>query len=162
MTSSKRIVVLVALLTIVFGGVTMAYASSRDTIQAAEASPEIEGTWLATITVPDGPPPFPSIVTYARGGGFVATDSSVSPALGNVYHGAWTKTGPHQFAFTFLGFQYDASGVLAGYVRAHETLQLEPGGDVYNGVTSIEILDINQDVIMRLSSTSHATRLNAQ
>jgi hypothetical protein len=162
MTISKRIVVLVALLTIVLGGVTMAYASGRDTIQPAEASPEIEGTWLATITVPDGPPPFPSLVTYDRGGGFVATDSSVSPALGNVYHGAWTKTGPHQYTFTFLGFQYDTAGLLTGYVRAHETLQLEPGGNVYNGVTSIEILDIDQNVIVTLSSTSHATRLNAQ
>ncbi len=147
MTISQRIIVVIALLTIIFGGVTMAYASGRDTIHAAEVSPEIEGSWLAMITVPDGPLPFPSLVTFASGGALIVTDSSVPPALGNVYQGAWTKTGPHQFAFTFLGFQYDSAGVLTGYVRAHETIQLEPGGNVYNGVTSIEILDINQNVI---------------
>jgi hypothetical protein len=100
-------------------------------------------------------------MTYARGGALTATDSSVPPALGNVYQGTWTKTGPHQFAFTFLGFQYDEDGVLIGYIRAHETLQLEPGGNAYNGVTSIEILDSDMNVIATDSSTTHATRIPA-
>jgi hypothetical protein len=162
MTISNRIIVVVALLTIVFGGVTMAYASGRDTIQAAEVSSEIEGTWLATVTIPDGPPPFPSLVTYARGGALIATDGSVAPALGNVYQGTWTKTGPHQFAFTFMGFQYDAAGVLTNYIRAHETLQLERSGNIYNGVTSLEFLDTNMNVIATASSTTHAVRIDAQ
>jgi len=162
MRISTRIIVVVALLTIVFGGVTSAFAPGEDTIYAAEVSPEIEGTWLAMITSPDGPPPFPSLVTYARGGALIVTDSSVPPALGNVYQGTWTKTGPHEFAFTFLGFQYDGAGVLTGYIRAHETVQLEPGGNVYNGVTSIEILDTAQNVIVTISTISHATRINAQ
>jgi hypothetical protein len=71
---------------------------------------ELEGTWLVTVTIPDGPPPFPALVTYARGGALMVTDSSVSPALGNVYQGTWTRTGAQTFAFTFLGFQYDADG----------------------------------------------------
>ncbi len=162
MTITNRIIVAVALLTIVFGGVTLAFASSKDTIYAAEVSPEIEGTWLAMVTIPDGPPPFPSLLTYARGGALTVTDSSVPPALGNVYQGSWTKRGPHEFAFTFLGFQYDGAGVLTGYIRAQETIQLEPGGNIYNGVTSIEILDIDQNVIATSSSTTHATRINAQ
>jgi hypothetical protein len=55
------------------------------------AAPELEGTWLVAVTILDGPPPFPSLVSYARGGALMVTDSSVSPALGNVYQGAWTR-----------------------------------------------------------------------
>ena len=129
MTISNRIIVVVALLAIVFSGVTFALASGENNSYAAEAGTEIEGTWLGTITIPDVPP-FPSLVTYARGGALTVTDSSVAPALGNVYQGVWAETGPQKFAFTFMGFQYDAKGVLTGYIRAHEIVQLEPGGNV--------------------------------
>jgi len=162
MTISKKIIAGVALLIIVFGGVTLASASDQPTNNAADVSPEIEGTWLATITVSPGPPPFPSLVTYARGGALIVTDSSVPPALGNVYQGTWTKTGPHEFDFTFVGFLYDEAGVLSNYIRAHEKVQLEPGGNAYNGVTSIEILDIEMNVIATSSSISHATRIDAK
>jgi hypothetical protein len=130
--------------------------------ESAAVAPEIEGTWLATVTIPDGPPPFPSLLTYAAGGALIATDSSVPPANGNVYQGTWTKTGPHKFAFTFLGFQYDANGVLTNYFRARETLQIERGGNAYSGVTTIEILDLSLNVIATSSSTTHAVRLTAQ
>ena len=132
------------------------------TAEGAAVASEIEGTWLATVTIPDGPPPFPSLVTYARGGALTVTDSSVAPALGNVYQGTWTKTGPREFTFTFLGFQFDDAGVLTGYIRARETIQLQPGGRAYNGTTTIEFLDLNLDVVGTASSTSQATRVNAQ
>jgi len=130
--------------------------------EGGAVAPEIEGTWLATITVPDGPPPFPSIMTYARGGALTATDSSGAPALGNVYQGTWTRTGSHKFAFTVLGFQYDANGVFAGYFRVRETIRLQPDGKAYDGVATIEILDTEQNVLYTGSTTSHATRVNAQ
>jgi hypothetical protein len=151
----------VALLILVVAGVTLAYASSERANTASETSPEIEGTWLATITFPDGTT-IPSLLTYARGGALTVTDSSVPPALGNVYQGAWTKTGPHEFAFTFLGFQYDETGALIGFIRAHENIQLDPGEDVYTGETIIEILDVDMNVIMTDSSTSYATRIAAK
>jgi len=151
----------VTLLIIGVAGVILVNAASERTNYAAETSPEIEGTWLATITFPDGTT-FPSLVTYAGGGALIVTDSSVPPALGNVYQGAWTKTGPHEFAFTFVGFQYDETGALIGYIRAHENLQLDPGEDVYTGETAIEILDLDMNVIATDSSTSYATRIDAE
>jgi hypothetical protein len=157
----KRIILGVALLAIVFAGVTLAFTPGKDDLFAAGVSPEIEGAWFTMVTIPNYPP-FPSIMTYARGGALNATDSSVSPALGNVYQGTWKKTGPHQFAFTLLGFQYDEAGVFIGYFRARETVQLEPGGNADNGVTSIEILDPEMNVIATDSSTTHATRIPAQ
>ncbi len=147
-------VALVAALTIV--------GCQSATTESGAVAPEIEGTWLLAVTIQDGSPPFPSLVSYARGGTLVATDSGPGPAAGNVYQGTWTKTGPDEFAFTFLGFQYNASGSLTNYIRGRETLRLEPGGLAYNGVTTIETLDTAQKVLATLSGTTHATRVNAQ
>ena len=145
---------LVLAITLVLSGVGSAAAGD------AATAPELEGTWLATITIQDGPPPFPSLLSYGRGGALIITDSSVSPALGNVYQGTWTKTGAHKYTFTFLGLQYDTSGLLSGYLRGHETLRLQSGGQTYDGVGTVEVLDIGQNVIATGASTSHATRVN--
>ncbi len=162
MTTSWRIrASLLALIITLALFATMALAGAQSvTADNGTVAPEIEGTWLATVTIPGGPP-FPSLVTYARGGALTVTDGSVSPASGNVYQGTWARTGAKAFAFTFLGLQYDANGVLANYIRASETLRLEPGGDAYNGTTKIEILDLDQNVIATDSSTTHATRVAA-
>lgn len=163
---NKRTLMKLGLLALVITfalGATMVLIGAQSVAaEGGAVAPEIEGTWLATITIPDGPPPFPSLVSYARGGALTVTDSSVAPALGNVYQGTWAKTGPRTFTFTFLGFQYNADGVLAGYIRARETIQLQPGGRAYNGTTTLEFLDLDLNVVETASSTSHATRVNAQ
>lgn len=135
--------------------------SSANTAAGGAVAPELEGTWLVMVTILDGPPPFPSLVTYARGGALTVTDGGVPPASGNIYQGTWIRTGSHEFAFTFLGFQYDAQGVFSNYLRARETIRLEPGGNAYNGVTIIEVLDTAQNVIATASATTHATRVTA-
>jgi hypothetical protein len=142
---------------------TLAIAQTAQANSAGgSVAPELEGTWLVTVTISDGTPPFASLVTYARGGALTVTDSSVAPALGNVYQGTWTRTGSQAFAFTFLGFQYDAQGAFSNYLRVHETIRLEQGGNAYNGVTAIEVLDTAQNVIATVSATTHATRVAAQ
>ena len=145
--------VMSVLLLAAFAVAQTTYATAN-TATGGAVAPELEGTWLATVTIPDGPPPFPSLVSYARGGALIVTDSSVPPASGNVYQGTWTKTGSHEFAFTFLGFQYDAQGVFSNYIRVHETIQLESGGSAYNGVTTIEALDTAQNLIGTASATT--------
>jgi hypothetical protein len=165
MNSKRALVVSVlgvmgVLLLAAFAAAQTTYANANIATGGAVA-PELEGTWLATVTIPDGPPPFPSLVSYARGGVLIVTDSSLSPASGNVYQGTWARTGSHEFAFTFLGFQYDTQGVFSNYIRVHETIRLERGGKAYNGVTTIEVLDTAQNVIGTASATTHATRVTA-
>ena len=157
----KRLIAFVALLAIVLGGVSLAYASNGRENNDAGVAPEIEGTWLAFISNPSMPEPFPSLITYARGGALIVTDSSGPPATGNVYQGTWAKTGPHEYTFTFWGFIYDETGAFAGYFTTHETVKVEPGGNAYTGVSEGEILDVDMNPIVTLSGTSHATRIPA-
>jgi hypothetical protein len=149
-----------AILIIALGGATL--AATPNTMNAGVTGPKIEGTWLGAIPLPDGGT-FPSLLTYARGGALIATDSSVPPALGNVYQGTWAKTGPHEFTFTFLGFFYNETGALDGYFRVHETVYLDPGGDSYTSDSIGEILDLDMNVIETLpGSTNYATRIDAE
>ena len=132
--------------------------------QGGAVAPQIEGAWLTTVTIPDGPPPFPALLTFGAGGGLVVTDGSIPPALGNVYQGTWRRKGDHEIAFSFLGFLYDAAGAPAGYIRVHETIRLERSGNAYNSIVSkIEILDPNLNVVAGpFEATTHGTRINAQ
>jgi hypothetical protein len=131
--------------------------------QGGAVAPQIEGSWLATITIPDVPP-FPSLLTFGAGGALVVTDGSVSPASGHVYQGTWARKGDHQIVFSFWGLNYDAAGVLVGYLRVHETIKLDPSRDAYNSVVSkIEVLDVNQNVVFGpVEATTHGTRINAE
>ena len=148
--------------TLLFAAVAFAQPTQANpNTDESAVAPELEGTWLATVTILDGSPPFPSLVSYARGGALTVSDSSQAPAGGNVYLGTWARTGSHEFAFTFLGFQYNAQGVFTNYIRARETIRLNRSGNAYNGVTAIEVLDTAMNVIATASSTTHATRITA-
>jgi hypothetical protein len=131
-----------------------------------ERGPQIEGTWLITVTQPQpgGPVHFPSLGTFSAGGGLVVTEGLTPPALGHVYQGTWARTGNREVTFTFLGFQFDAAGVLASYIRVHEILRFERSGNAYNSTLStVEILDLNLNVVAGpFVSTTHGVRINAR
>jgi len=132
--------------------------------QGGAVAPQIEGSWHVIVSSPDIPVPFPSLMTFCAGGGVVVTDSSLPPSLGNVYHGTWARNGAHEITFKFLGFQYDAAGVLSGYIRVHETIRLERSGNTYNSISSaLEFLDVDQNVVFGpFLATTHGTRINAE
>src|SRR5262245_6960904 len=131
--------------------------------QGGSVAPQIEGSWLATVTSPDVPAPFPALLTFGAGGALLVTDSSVPPAVGHVYQGTWARRGGHEITFSFLGFQFDAAGALAGYIRVHETIKIEPSGNAYNStISTIEFIDLNQNVVFSGLATTHGTRINAE
>ena len=65
MTTSWRIKPsFLALVIIVAFAATMAVIGTQSaTADSSAVAPELEGTWLVTVTIQDGPPPFPSLVT---------------------------------------------------------------------------------------------------
>lgn len=134
----------------------------------AVVAPEFEGTWLETVTAkgdnlpPEAKHPFTALGTFARGGGMVGIAGNTAPTRGNTVFGTWTKTGPKQFACTFMGFYYDAKGVLENYVKVHETLRLGSDPDTYDGVSTIQLLDTKFSVIAQINGIIHGTRIHAQ
>lgn len=151
-----------ALLLMALLAVAALIGSQSSQARGGAVAPQIEGSWLVTVTVPGGPPPFRAIETYCAGGGLVSTDGGTPPSAGHVYQGTWAKTGGHEFAFTFLGLQYDAAGVHSGFIRVRETLTLEPDTNAFNATGTVQFLDLNQNVTFSADLTTHGTRIYAQ
>jgi hypothetical protein len=118
-------------------------------------APQIEGSWQVTVS-PTDLPPFPSLLTYAAGGGLTGVDG-----VSNV-HGTWAGKGGNTFVFTFVELLFDSTGAFTGSVRIRETFTLEPGGAAYNGVWTGEVLDPDGNVVVPIGGTTHGTRINAE
>ena len=67
-------------------------------------APQIEGTWLLTVTTPPeaGRPPFKVLASFARGGVFNA--SAESDQATPPQNGTWKMVGPSVYASTALSF----------------------------------------------------------
>ena len=129
--------------------------SQSSQAQSGAVAPQIEGTWQVTVS-PTDLPSFPSLLTYAAGGGLTGVDG-----VSNV-HGTWARKGGNTFVFTFMELLFDSTGVLTGSVRIQEKFTLEPGGAAYNGVWTGEVLDPDGNVVAPIGGTTHATRINAE
>ena len=130
-------------------------------------SPELEGTWLDTITITDPVPPpfnqpFLTLVTYSRGGSMTSIVSIAAPKDGNIGLGAWAKTGSHQYVITQLQPSYDAQGVLNVWVKIRSAVQVDRNGKSYSSSGWLQRLDTQFNVIVQVNWTSHAMRVDAQ
>jgi hypothetical protein len=129
-------------------------------------APEVEGTWIETVTFPDLPPQFqnfPTLMTYARGGGLITVASNRPPAIGNVSLGTWAKSGPKQYSLMFLGMFFNAStGALENYIKVRETFRFKGDRDTYTGEATAQLLDLNMNVLGQFNATSRAVRVKAQ
>jgi len=129
--------------------------SESSQAQSGAAAPQVEGSWQVTVS-PTDLPPFPTLLTYATGGGLSGVDG-----VSNI-HGTWARKGGNTFVFTFVELLFDSTGVFTGSVRIREKLTLEPGGAAYNGVYTGEILDPDGNVVVPIGGTTHAARINAE
>jgi len=134
---------------------------------AGSSEARLEGSWLATVALPDGTI-FESPVSFCAGGAVIASDPSVFPLypMTTSYHGTWTKTGRREFAFTVVGFQYDdvddafPNGMYKIIIK--ETDTIEPDGDTYNGSGTVEFYSLDGTMVGTISTPTHAVRIKAE
>jgi hypothetical protein len=99
--------------------------SSQSILQAQGAPADsLQGTWLASVTLPDGSN-FLSLQTFMRGGDVLEENSS--PRILSLGHGAWVKTGDRQFTVEFVKFRFDAPAtrIFTGTSRITFKIQLD-------------------------------------
>jgi hypothetical protein len=88
----------------------LAYGTSAGVTSGAQAkegranAPQLEGTWLITVTTPPeaGRPPFKVLISFARGGVFLA--SAESDQATPPQYGTWARVGANEYASTALAF----------------------------------------------------------
>jgi len=124
----------------------------------------ILGTWRVNVT-PTGLPPFQALITYARGGGLLESNTFLPPAAATTGHGTWVKTGGHEYVATFEKFLADNPVTPAlgdpGIFRVKETILVN--GDTYTGAASAEFCDLSGiQCVPAGCGTSIGTRLAAE
>jgi hypothetical protein len=129
------------------------------------SAPSLEGSWNVVVGA-GSPTEFKTLVTYAAGGGLMATVPALPPGFhGSTVHGTWIRSGGKQFTYTFLSLIYDSAGQFAGTLKVRETITLNAAGDQYDGVSSIDVLDPAGNPIPPFSScggTSHGKRIEVE
>ncbi len=125
----------------------------------------LTGVWETVVTqrncltgVPVAPD-FQGLITFNAGGTFSETASSSNPSLRSDGHGIWQRTGGRRnYSMKFIFLRYDAGGVLIGKQRITQTLRLSANGDQSTTSGTVEILDLNGNVLGGGCATSTATR----
>jgi hypothetical protein len=81
----------------------------------------------------------------------------VADELGLGY-GRWAATSDREFRLTFYSVMWKA-GLVNGYQRVQETLDLPESGDQYTGHSQVDYLDANWKIVFSTSSEVKGTRL---
>ena len=134
----------------------------KDQDRGKHNAPQLQGSWLVTVTPAEGAPAFKALLTYAAGGGLTGVDASLPPSQVTALHGTWVRKGGRKFAFTFVEFLFDPAGAFIGSIKIHENLTFEPHGNAYNGVWTGEVLDPDGNPVAAIGGTTHATLINAE
>lgn len=159
MNSKRKLSILS--ITMVMATITIVMGTQSSKGKAGVSAPELEGTWITTVTIPDGPPPFIALHTYSRGGTLLQSNQTdeVPGEKQSPGHGVWKKTGDHQYAFTLVIFQYDEGGNVTGALKVKEAIQLNNENE-YTGLSEVQICDPSVNNCVSVGcSTTHATRL---
>ena len=117
----------------------------------------IEGAWRLTVTrVGLTPPTFTGFVTFAAGGSVV----EINPLNQSTGVGVWTKLANHQYRWTFTRFRFSPAGVAVATATAVETDTLSQDAESFDGASTVEIRDLDGNLIGSGTATTHATRVH--
>lgn len=123
----------------------------------------LAGSWLATVTIPGGPPPFKALFTFTEDG------NVISPAQGGVTgttvftaaHGTWSHLGGRSFAFTAVSLVYSpTTGNLTGLFKLRGTLTLD--GNEWSGPQKNELFNPAGNLVFSGDSTAQAQRIKVE
>jgi hypothetical protein len=129
-------------------------------VQAAGTAPQIEGTWLLTVTTPPAAqrPPFKVLVSFARGGVF--TTSAESDGTTPPQNGTWQMVGPNEYASTALAFVHTPNLMTIKIKGLHRLVS----EDELEGVGEAAICDASGNNCQRFPgcSTVQGTRVEVE
>jgi len=129
-------------------------AKAQAEVSAAIAglSAPIEGSWISSVTLPQGP--FTALVSFTAGGVYLATGSN--DRLNSPLHGSWKRSGWNRYDSTTYFFTFDAAnpfGPAVGMLKVNQVFHLKSRdelagvGDVFScdleGQNCVKVPDAN-------------------
>jgi hypothetical protein len=124
----------------------------------------IEGVWQTTVTQRNCQTgniirTFRGLSTYHEGGTMSETSAALSPALRSPGHGVWEKQSHSAYSSSFIFQFYSPDGALAGTQKITSNITLEGrNGNTYDTTTSIQVFDVNNNLLGTGCATATATR----
>jgi hypothetical protein len=82
-----------------------------------------------------------------HGDGTETLNDAVPPSTGNVCLGVWEQTGSLTYKLKHLSWNYDANGNTIGVVIIGELITLDRDGKNYHGTTTIDVYDLNKNLL---------------
>ncbi len=76
--------------------------------------------------------------------------------------GIWQYNGRGSYSAPFESFSFNADGTPAGESKFTRDIQLAADGNSYTSVVTVEIFDVNGNLIATLCATEVATRVMAE
>jgi len=134
---------------------------SSDSSRASQRT--IQGVWRTMVTPRNCQtgdpvaPSFPGLFTFHKGG--TMSEFGTAPALRSPGHGLWQREqGRRDFSFKFTFLRYNASGVFIGTQKITATLELGASGDEFATSSSVEVFDVNGNLVGMGCATAAGTR----
>ena len=127
-------------------------------------SRQLEGSWemIVTPVPPPGAPPLPTrhlYVSFAQGGVYTGFDRSAP--FGSPQHGAWEHRGGNEFAWTFIGDNFDPLGNFVGTLKLRARITIT-GRDTFSGVANPQVRDAAGTLLLDACSTFKAERIKTE
>jgi hypothetical protein len=167
MRRSTVVLSIAATLTLVLlGGLAVERENEGSLVPSVQAAPpavapQIEGTWLLTVTTPPeaARPPFNVLAWFASGGVFTA--SAESDQVTPPQNGTWKMVGPNEYASTALSFGPDPNNLFT--IKINSLYRLVSENEL-EGVGEAAICDASGNNCQRFPgcSTIHGTRVTVE
>ena len=135
---------------------------------ANSAASPLEGTWQVKVTLlncltgnPLGPPPFSSLLTFARGGTLAeeTTNPTNAPGQRSPGQGVWETNSHDVFHARSVAFiNFTTPAVQAGQQFIDQIITYDDASDQWNAVAAIKFTDTNGAVYRQGCATATATR----
>jgi hypothetical protein len=163
---------------VVTGAIALALASwDAPRAQADEGEGGFVGSWMGTATATGVPlPPLLTMLTFTGDGNVIEAHrpflppaiSPVGPLLVTAGHGAWARTGDHQFAVT-IALLYEGtadnptfSGQVALLEKVRFKIAYDPQSDTLSGNLVDELRDPGGNLVFSGPGTFTATRIGVE
>ncbi len=122
----------------------------------------IVGVWRNTITLRNCQTgaqiaTFQGLLTFHEGG-TMSEFGGINPVLRSPGHGVWQASNSFHPTFAFIFLRFNADGTYAGTQIVRSTLNLALDGNSFQATSTIEVLDVNNNVVGMPCATTMATR----
>ena len=144
----------------VFGLMALLTCTFLATSATAGSGGPLVGLWKTEVTVTNCQgvtlKTLEAYTTYHQDGTLSNTDTNGLTGPGS---GTWQNLGGGSFSSTIRSFSFDANGINTGEGKITQTIQMAPDKMSFTGTATVEIFDVNGNLVATLCASGVATRV---